>query len=1164
MFLKKISISARLILVMSLIAILTAGLSAYLIMRFIDSGQQVKVLAEEGTRGIIWGERANFYLHNLIINFYRANSGDMRWVKAMEDNIPNIRTALDEYEKTAQDPENKRLLVETRAALDSYAEIIYTLGQAYRQGIYGPGIIRVLNELDTKTAANRLITDINNLVEYSKAKAEANRASFFNAMTENTRASIFLACLVVFILICAGYTGVIWTRDEIAEHNEKERLLQKLQRDLLNSLEAAGAISRQIAFATGTLSFVGNVEKVLHHRPEKMANFLDYSKQLHPEDRKRIMGNSPWRDLHQYDDWDLFRTRHPKEFIDVEGRTLLSKDSRFVKEWIRQAGSPSATHKREFRCLSATENGPQWRWKRSLSKLVADPSGLGYAGESGILFDITDEYQIRDELLRAKYDAEAASRAKSDFLARMSHEIRTPMNAIIGMTHLTLRTELNEIQKEYQNKVLSSAQKLLTIINDILDFSKIEAGKMEIETTPFRLDDVLNSLSDVVLDKAHEKQLELIFSISVQTPEWLAGDPLRLGQVLTNLTSNAIKFTSAGDILVEVDVEELTETAARLHFSITDSGIGMTAEQVGSLFKPFTQANGTITRRFGGTGLGLAISKSLVEAMGGSIWVESEPDRGSRFHFTTKTTLVDQPTALTLPEELRRLRVLIIDDNKTARNSIATMMGKLFATEPDTSGCAGEAFQQICHRQRTAQPYNLIFVDWHLPGKNGIETGRLIKEEIVGEGAAPRVILMIDGYAVENLRFQARSAGIDAFLPKPACPSNIVNTVTHLFFPEPSQADDGAVKVSQEKLDQVRGTRVLLVEDNLFNQEVARELLEQAGMVVYIAENGFAALKAVSSSTFDVIFMDIQMPDLDGLEVAKRIREHHQAEDLPIIAVTAHALSEDREKSLAAGMNDHITKPIDPDELMAMLVKWSPVSDVGAVPNSLRKQAASAPDHIGESSEPNLHFKEIKTREGIKRCLGNSASYKRFLRIFFREYCHYGKECDDLFQSGDFEVVRHHAHAIKGPAGSIGAKKLQETAHALEKAIWRRETNRYEHLLRAFQNALSAVMAELHDFVAAEEQTGNDCQSPREAPATPGGEEVLAQLRTCLQENDTAAATLVMNCPPLSNGRDWTLLKKQISDFDFDKALETLVRMKSSLAESRHQDGHGTAENTYC
>ncbi|MBN1141942.1 MAG: response regulator [Deltaproteobacteria bacterium] len=1165
--LRKMSISGRLILVMSLIAILTAGLSAYLILRFIDSGEQVKILAEEGTRGIIWGEKANFHLHNLIINFYRANSGDMKWVRAMEENIPRIRAALDEYAKTANDPRNKELLAETYQALEIYANDIVILGQSFRQGIFGPDIIRVLNDLETKPHANRLIADINNLVEYSKTMAEKNRASFFADMAANTRASILLACVVILILVGAGYLGVVWTRDEIAERDAKEHLLRKLQADLQNSLRAAGAISRQFSFETGELQYAGDVEQVLGRDRRTISSFTDYLNHVHPEDLQAFFGDFPWEEISR---WEEFAAHLQKDFLEIGGRKVVRKEASVIQRWEQAGGSLTHTHQREFRFRhgGVTEGEEVWRWKRSLSRLIPDESGLGYIGESGIIFDITEEREMKNALIRARYDAEAASRAKSDFLARMSHEIRTPMNAIIGMSHLTLRTQLNAAQRDYQNKIRGAAQSLMRIIDDILDFSKIEAGKMALEKVPFRLDEVLGSIADVTLLKAQEKQLEVIFSVSAQTPQWLVGDPLRLGQVLTNLTSNAVKFTPSGEILVRVDASEERDRQIQLHFSVTDSGIGLNPEQIDALFQPFSQADGSITRKFGGTGLGLAICKNLVEMMGGRIWVTSEPGKGSTFHFSAQMEAApDQAGQLSLPIDLRGLRTLIVDDNATALESHAEMVASIFSAPPETAGSAIQAMEKIRAAKSLGQGFDLILLDWRMPGTDGIEACRRIKEESATEETAPRLVLMGSTYDLEQARSNAILAGIEAFLTKPVCASSLFDTVAELWGRSAGRKTPASIEVSPEQLEQVRGTRILVVEDNPFNQQVTTEFLQQAGMEVAVAENGAAALRAVAEREFDLVFMDIQMPDLDGLEVSRRIRNQKDAQTLPIVAMTAHALKEDREKSLAAGMNDHITKPIDPQELMSMLVKYGNkrMLDRGGAP-----LPAAGPTFRDADLIP-YRFCEIDAEEGLRRCLGNSRSYLRFLKMFGRQYQDFLRRCEAARASGSQEALAFLAHAIKGPAGSIGARTLYERAALLEKAINCDPDKDIQALYGDFSRALQAVLEELGPILEAADVPPTVPQADEGKPSSDlaQGEVLLEWLEAFLKKNDARAGSLLPELRRALAGEGWEerlmALQTQIWEFDFDEALATLEELGNQLESRKNAaDETGKSAHSYC
>jgi CheY-like chemotaxis protein len=528
--------------------------------------------------------------------------------------------------------------------------------------------------------------------------------------------------------------------------------------------------------------------------------------------------------------------------------------------------------------------------------------------------------------------------------------------------------------------------------------------------------------------------------------------------------------------------------------------------------------------------------------------VESQPGKGSTFHFTATLALApEQPTHLLLPRDLRCLKTLVIDDSSSARESFADMLRALFTTPPDTAPSSEEALKKLLDPGAASIPYDLIFVDWHMPGRDGIETARLIKDRIRKTGGTSSLVLMINGYDLQSVRPQAQLAGVDAFLAKPTRPSDIFDTVAALCGRQPEPVSGSHIVVSKEKLDQIRGTRILVVDDNLFNQQVAESLLAQAGMVVEIASNGFQALEMVEGSVYDLVFMDIQMPDLDGLEVTRRIRERHDASALPIVAMTAHALSEDRKKSLAAGMNDHITKPIDPEELLAMLIKWGNpergTTQQAHVPQ-VDRQDAGQPDIV-------FDFAEIDHQSGLARCLGNVEAYLNLLRMFRQEYADYGKQCEELRTSREYAGIRHLAHSIKGPAGSIGARKLQTAANDLEQALWQQEDTIDDRLILSFQQALKAVIHELAPFLHQEESAMTEGPPSVFDSDRDKGKLLLERLRLCLERNDPEAAAIlpefgsVQTWPKIAE--EWALLHRHIRNFDFDEALEALSRIEDRL-----------------
>jgi PAS domain S-box-containing protein len=594
--------------------------------------------------------------------------------------------------------------------------------------------------------------------------------------------------------------------------------------------------------------------------------------------------------------------------------------------------SRGETHQREQELVR--KDGSRF-WCR-LSGSAVDASDLG-RGTVWMLEDVTEARAAAEALARAKELAEDAAKTKSDFLANMSHEIRTPMNAIIGMAHLALKTEMTPRQRDYVKKIQGSGQHLLGIINDILDFSKIEAGKLNVEHTDFELDKLLDNVANLVSEKTTAKGLELVFDVEPEVPRNLVGDSLRMGQVLINYANNAVKFTEKGEIDIIFRVKERSATDVLLYCAVKDTGIGLTPDQQGRLFQSFSQADASTTRKYGGTGLGLSISKKLAELMGGTVGVDSVPGEGSTFWFTARLGIGAAKARNLLPEpDLRGRRVLVVDDNDNARLVLNDLLaGMTFKVTDVASGQA--AVEQVRELGETPEAVEIVFLDWQMPGMDGIETARRIKS--LGLRNEPHLV-MVTAHGREEVLKQAQEVGIEDVLIKPVNASLLFDTAMRVLgakeVGERSAGD--APSLLLEEMAAIKGARILLVEDNDLNQMVAGEILADAGFIVEIADNGQIAVDKVirnEGAPWDVVLMDMQMPVMDGVTATLEIRKHAEFQELPIVAMTANAMQQDKDKCLEAGMVDFVTKPIQPDELWAALRRWikprQPVQPAAAV-----------------------------------------------------------------------------------------------------------------------------------------------------------------------------------------------------------------------------------------
>ncbi|HEY8097971.1 MAG TPA: response regulator [Methylobacter sp.] len=787
-----------------------------------------------------------------------------------------------------------------------------------------------------------------------------------------------------------------------------------------------------------------------------------------------------------------------------------------------------------------------------VEELVALAAALGRMAES-IEEDAKLRQQVQQELDAANWKAEDARRAKAMFLSNMSHEIRTPMNAIIGMAYLALKTEMTPRQRGYIEKAHNAAKSLLEILNEILDFSRAEADKLELEHAPFILEEAVGNSVSMLSLSANEKEVELLLDITdpllLGESGTLVGDHLRLGQVLTSLLSNAVKFTHRGYIKLTVNVEQRSDDDVVLRFSLRDTGIGMSAEQVGQLFQAFTQADGSTTRKYGGTGLGLAISKKLVELMGGRIWVESALGEGSNFIFTARFPIADpeQPVAAALPG-VDVLRVLVVDDLPEARMVLVDLLttlgvGVAYDQKIASSASGEEALAMVRQAFDAGQPYDVLLLDWVMPNMDG--SGLLQALQNSGMPHLP-LSVAVSAFDSETMSEAAIGLGVQHFLSKPILPQavrKLLNTLVGNAIDERGGSYESSINAD------LNGMRVLLVEDNQINQLLAVELMESRGIEVTVANNGQEALdqlEAVAPDYYHVVLMDLQMPVMDGYEATRRLRADPRYSSLPLVVMTSHAIVDEGELYEALGMNGRLGKLIEPDEFYAILACY--YSGADAAPVDAIQSAAPADDNTQQLPS----IAGLDALSGLRYAGNMEKLYRQMLEVFAGDFADSSDTLAGYLANAQWEEAERLAHTLKGLAGTIGANDVQLSAAKLETASKGRQTEVAFAALDTLTSLLTPLLAALQQYLI-EGQPSVESAGVAIAEATQPGKlpDCLPQLLQLLVEGDSDAIDLWENHHKEFAGALSSIVVQRIGtalqNFDFDAAQALLAELPAQL-----------------